>query len=150
MTDADTDGAHIQTLLLTFFYNYMKPLIDQGMVYIAQPPLYRVYKKSDPKKHIYCWSEEDLQKAKDKIGMGYGINRYKGLGEMNASQLEETTMNKRSRQLLQVKIEDPLIVEKKISTLMGKDSAPRWSWIQENVVFNEEDKFLEEVKGETK
>ena len=150
MTDADTDGAHIQTLLLTFFYNYMKPLIDQGMVYIAQPPLYRVYKKSDPKKHIYCWSEEDLQKAKDKIGAGYGINRYKGLGEMNASQLEETTMNKRSRQLLQVKIEDPLIVEKKISTLMGKDSAPRWSWIQENVVFNEEDKFLEEVKGETK
>ncbi len=147
MTDADTDGAHIQTLLLTFFYNYMKPLIDRGMIYIAQPPLYRVYKKSDPSKHIYCWSDEDLEKAKNKIGAGYGVNRYKGLGEMNADQLATTTMNKKTRVLCQVKIEDPLIAEKRIETLMGKDSAPRWNWIKENVTFNEVDEFIKEVKN---
>ncbi|MCQ2799488.1 MAG: type IIA DNA topoisomerase subunit B [Bacilli bacterium] len=146
MTDADTDGAHIQTLLLTFFYNYMKPLIDLGMVYIAQPPLYRVFKKSDPSKHIYCWSDEDLEKAKAKIGAGYGVNRYKGLGEMNADQLAMTTMNKKTRVLCQVKIEDPLLAEKRINTLMGKDAGPRWNWIQENVTFNEVDEFIKEVK----
>lgn len=148
MTDADTDGAHIQTLLLTFFYNYMKPLIDRGMVYIAQPPLYRVYKKSDPSKHIYCWNDEDLDKAKAKIGPGYAINRYKGLGEMNASQLAETTMNKKTRVLLQVKVEDPLVVEKRIGILMGKDSKARWDWIKENVTFNEVDSFMKELKEE--
>lgn len=146
MTDADTDGAHIQTLLLTFFYNFMKPLIDAGMIYIAQPPLYRVYKKSNPANHIYCWSDEELDKAKVKIGPGYGINRYKGLGEMNANQLAETTMEKDKRVLMQVKIDDPLIVEKRISILMGKDSQSRWNWIQENVTFNEEDTFLSEVE----
>lgn len=148
MTDADTDGAHIQTLLLTFFYNFMKPLIDAGMVYIAQPPLYRVYKKSNPANHIYCWDDKELEKAKVKIGAGYGINRYKGLGEMNAEQLAETTMDKRKRVLMQVKIEDPLVVEKRISILMGKDSQSRWNWIQENVTFNEEDTFLSEVEKE--
>lgn len=148
MTDADTDGAHIQTLLLTFFYNYMKPLIDRGMVYIAQPPLYRVYKKSDTSKHIYCWTDEDVEKAKAKIGPGYGINRYKGLGEMNANQLAETTMNKKTRVLLQVKVEDPLVVEKRIGILMGKDSKARWDWIKENVTFNEVDSFMEELKEE--
>ncbi len=146
MTDADTDGAHIQTLLLTFFYNYMKPLIEKGMVYIAQPPLYRVYKKSDTSKHIYCWSDEELEKAKEKIGPGYGINRYKGLGEMNASQLSDTTMNKQTRILTRVSIEDPLLVEKRIGTLMGKDSVLRWNWIKENVTFNNEDTFVNEVK----
>jgi len=147
MTDADTDGAHIQTLLLTFFYNYMKPLIDHGMVYIAQPPLYRVYKKSDPSKQIYCWTDQDLEEAKAKIGGAYGLNRYKGLGEMNADQLAATTMNRRTRVLLQVHVDDPLVVEKRIGILMGKDSGPRWSWIQENVVFNAVDNFLNEVKG---
>lgn len=147
MTDADTDGAHIQTLLLTFFYNYMKPLIDRGMIYIAQPPLYRVYKKNNPSKHIYCWSDEELEAAKSKIGAGYDVNRYKGLGEMNADQLALTTMNKKTRVLCQVKIEDPLIAEKRIETLMGKDSAPRWNWIKENVTFNEVDKFIKEVKN---
>ncbi|MCR4561665.1 MAG: type IIA DNA topoisomerase subunit B [Bacilli bacterium] len=146
MTDADTDGAHIQTLLLTFFYNFMKPLIDNGMVYIAQPPLYRVYKKSDPKKHVYCWTEEELNAGKVKIGAGYGINRYKGLGEMDADQLAITTMNKKTRQLMRVVIDDPLVCEKSISTLMGDDSAPRWHWIRENVNFDEVDTFIEQLK----
>ncbi len=147
MTDADVDGAHIQTLLLTFFYNYMKPLIDNGMVYIACPPLYRVYKKSDPKKFVYVWDDSKLDEAKAQIGAGYGINRYKGLGEMNADQLASTTMNKKTRRLLRVDIRDPLVVEKRISILMGKDPSLRRSWIEENIVFNEEDSFIKEVKG---
>ena len=148
MTDADTDGAHIQILLLTFFYNYMKPLITNGMVYIACPPLYRVYKKSDPShKFVYAWDDESLEEAKKKIGPGYGINRYKGLGEMNADQLAATTMNKATRQLMQVRIEDPLVVEKRISVLMGNDASQRRAWIEENIVFNEKDKFVEEVKN---
>ncbi len=146
MTDADTDGAHIQTLLLTFFYNYMKPLIERGMVYIAQPPLYRVYKKSDPSKHVYCWNEDELAAGKAKIGPGYAIARYKGLGEMNADQLALTTMNKKTRVLTRVAIDDPLLVEKRIGTLMGKDSSLRWNWIKENVTFNEEDTFMKEVR----
>ncbi|MBQ9458179.1 MAG: type IIA DNA topoisomerase subunit B [Bacilli bacterium] len=148
MTDADTDGAHIQILLLTFFYNYMKPLITHGMVYIACPPLYRVYKKSDPShKFIYAWDDASLEEAKKKIGPGYGINRYKGLGEMNADQLAATTMNKATRQLMQVKIDDPLIVEKRISDLMGSDVSKRRAWIEQNIVFNEKDAFAEEVKA---
>ena len=147
MTDADTDGAHIQILLLTFFYNYMKPLITHGMVYIASPPLYRVYKKSDPAhKFVYAWDDESLEEAKKKIGPGYGINRYKGLGEMNADQLYNTTMNKATRKLYKVTIEDPLVVEKRISILMGNDPSQRRAWIEENVSFNEEDTFIKEVK----
>ena len=147
MTDADTDGAHIQILLLTFFYNYMKPLITHGMVYIACPPLYRVYKKSDPAhKFVYAWDDESLEEAKKKIGPGYGINRYKGLGEMNADQLYNTTMNKATRKLYKVTIEDPLVVEKRISILMGNDPSQRRAWIEENVSFNEEDTFIKEVK----
>lgn len=147
MTDADTDGAHIQILLLTFFYNYMKPLITHGMVYLACPPLYRVYKKSDPSKHVYCYNDEELEEGKKKIGVGYGINRYKGLGEMNADQLAITTMNKATRKLYQVTIHDALIVEKKIADLMGKDASLRREWIEENIVFNQEDSFIAEVKG---
>lgn len=145
MTDADVDGAHIQILLLTFFYNYMKPLIDNGMVYIACPPLYRVYKKSDPSKFIYVWDDSKLEEAKEKIGAGYGINRYKGLGEMNADQLASTTMNKKTRLLLRVDVLDPLVVEKRISILMGKDAALRRDWINENITFNEEDAFMKEI-----
>lgn len=145
MTDADTDGAHIQILLLTFFYNYMKPLITNGMVYIACPPLYMVYKKSDPKKFIYAWDNVSLEETKAKIGAGYGIKRYKGLGEMNADQLAATTMNKATRQLLRVRIDDPLVVEKRISVLMGNDASQRRTWIEENVKFNEKDNFIEEI-----
>lgn len=147
MTDADTDGAHIQILLLTFFYNYMKPLITNGMVYLANPPLYRVYKKSDPaRKFIYAWNDQDLEQAKAKIGPGYGINRYKGLGEMNADQLAMTTMNRKTRQLLQVRIDDPLVVEKRISVLMGNDASLRRQWIEENINFDTVDTFIKEVK----
>jgi len=147
MTDADTDGAHIQILLLTFFYNYMKPLITHGKIFIACPPLYRVYKKSDPAhKFLYAWDDKSLEDAKVKIGAGYGINRYKGLGEMNADQLAITTMNRRTRKLLQVHIDDPLVVEKRISILMGRDASQRRDWIEENVTFNEADKFINEVK----
>lgn len=145
MTDADTDGAHIQILLLTFFYNYMKPLITSGMVYIACPPLYRVYKKNNPSQHIYAWDDKGLQEAKAKIGPGYAINRYKGLGEMDADQLAATTMNRKTRLLLQVHIEDPLVVEKRISVLMGSDASLRREWIEENISFTVEDKFMEEV-----
>ena len=117
------------------------------MVYIACPPLYRVYKKSDPAhKFLYAWDDQSLEDAKTKIGAGYGINRYKGLGEMNADQLANTTMNKKTRQLLQVHIDDPLVVEKRIGILMGQDPSLRRDWIEENISFNVEDTFIKEVK----
>lgn len=148
MTDADTDGAHIQTLLLTFFYNYMKPLVEKGYVYIAVPPLYRVAKYKDKKlQFAYAWADSELEEAKKKIGPGYTISRYKGLGEMNSEQLWETTMNPKSRLLIRVTIDDPLLVEMRISVLMGNDSNKRKKWIEENIDFStNEDTFIEEVK----
>lgn len=147
MTDADTDGAHIQTLLLTFFYHYMKPLFKAGMVYIAVPPLYRVSKVVNKElKYIYAWDDASLEDAKRKIGPGYKINRYKGLGEMNAEQLWETTLNPQTRTLIRVNIDDPLLVEKRVSILMGKDASLRRKWIEENIDFNQFDSFIEEVK----
>jgi topoisomerase-4 subunit B len=147
MTDADTDGAHIQTLLLTFFYHYMKPLLKAGMVYLAAPPLYRVYKNVKGKTNfIYAWDDKSLEEAKEKIGPGYKINRYKGLGEMNAEQLWDTTMNPRNRTLIRINIEDPLLVEMRVRVLMGKDPAVRRKWIEENVDFNAYDEFINEVK----
>ena len=142
MTDADTDGAHIQILLLTFFYRYMRDLITAGKVYIALPPLYKVSKKSGKKEDIvYAWEEDELEEAKKKIGRGYNVQRYKGLGEMNASQLWETTMNPETRTLIQVSIEDAAIVERRVSVLMGDKVEPRRDWIEQNVQFTLEDNF---------
>jgi len=148
MTDADTDGAHIQTLLLTFFYHYMRELITSGHVYIAVPPLYRVYKEDKSHKVIqrYAWSDAELDEAKKYVGAGYKINRYKGLGEMDAVQLKETTMDPKSRLLIQVDIEDPFLVERRVNVLMGKDTSLRKKWVEDNVDFNEVDTFIKEVK----
>ena len=147
MTDADTDGAHIQTLLLTFFYKYMKQLITAGHIYIAVPPLYRVFKEEGKKKiQQYAWTDEQLEAAKKKVGSGYKVNRYKGLGEMDAIQLKETTMDPATRLLVQVDIEDPFLVEKRINVLMGRDASLRRKWVEDNVDFNTVDTFLKEVK----
>ena len=148
MTDADTDGAHIQTLLLTFFYHYMRPLVTGGRIYVAMPPLYKVSKSNGKKDSAveYAWDDEGLEKAKKKIGPGYEISRYKGLGEMDAEQLWETTMNPETRTLIRVNIDDPLLVEKRIGILMGKDSGLRKQWIEENIDFTVIDKFMEERK----
>ena len=134
MTDADTDGAHIQVLLLTFFYRYMRPLIEAGKVYIALPPLYKVSKGSGKKQElVYAWTEQELAVATKKIGKGYVIQRYKGLGEMNADQLWDTTMNPETRTLIRVKIEDGARAERRITTLMGDKVEPRRKWIESNV-----------------
>ena len=147
MTDADTDGAHIQTLLLTFFYHYMRPLITSGHVYIAAPPLYRIFKEENHKmRQEYAWDDEGLEVSKKRIGAGCKISRYKGLGEMDAIQLKETTMDPRTRVLIRVDIEDPLLADSRVSVLMGKDSGARKKWLEENVNFNEVDTFIKEVK----
>jgi len=143
MTDADTDGAHIQILLLTFFYRYMKGLIQAGKVYIAMPPLYKVQNK---KKIQYAWDETQLEDAKKKVGRGYSVQRYKGLGEMNADQLWETTMNPETRTLIQVTIEDAALVERRVSVLMGDKVDPRREWIEDNVQFSLEDTFIMDQK----
>ncbi len=137
MTDADTDGAHIQTLLLTFFYRYMRPLIEAGMVYIALPPLYKV---SRGKEVQYAFDDEELEALKKKMGK-VEIQRYKGLGEMNASQLWETTMNPETRTMIRVTIEDGVLAERRVSVLMGDKANIRREWIEENVAFTLEDEF---------
>ncbi len=143
MTDADTDGAHIQVLLLTFFYRYMRGLIHSGKVYIAMPPLYKVSKKNGKKEEVvYAWDDFELEEAKKQIGRGYGVQRYKGLGEMNADQLWETTMNPETRTLIQVSIEDAALVERRVSVLMGDKVEPRREWIEDNVQFSLEDSFF--------
>jgi len=140
MTDADTDGAHIQILLLTFFYRYMRPLIEQGHVYVAQPPLFKVA-TYDNKQVEYAWTESDLDSVVQKFKKKYYIQRYKGLGEMDAAQLWETTMDPDVRQLIKVTIEDIINAEKQVSTLMGDDVPKRRSWIESNVDFEEKDTF---------
>ena len=147
MTDADTDGAHIQTLLLTFFYHYMRQLITSGHVYIAVPPLYRVFKEENH--HLiqeYAWDDEGLEKAKKKVGANYKVSRYKGLGEMDAIQLKETTMDPKTRLLIRVEIDDPFLAEKRVNVLMGRDTSIRRAWVEENVDFNGVDTFIKEVK----
>ncbi|MDN6326606.1 MAG: DNA topoisomerase IV subunit B [Alkalibacterium sp.] len=140
MTDADTDGAHIQVLLLTFFYRYMKPLIEEGKIYLALPPLYKVSKGKGKKEVIeYAWTDEELDKLLESFGKGYIIQRYKGLGEMNADQLWDTTMNPESRTLIRVTIDDLAQAERRVSVLMGNKVDPRRKWIEENVEFSLED-----------
>jgi len=140
MTDADTDGAHIQVLLLTFFYRYMRPLLDAGKVFIALPPLYKVSKGAGKKEKIeYAWSDDDLQDAIKKVGKGYMLQRYKGLGEMNADQLWDTTMNPETRTLIRVRIDDAARAERRVTTLMGDKVEPRRKWIESNVAFGMEE-----------
>ncbi len=140
MTDADTDGAHIQVLLLTFFYRYMKPLLDAGKIFIALPPLYKVSRGTGKKEIIeYAWSEDDLQDAIKKVGKGYMLQRYKGLGEMNADQLWETTMDPETRTLIRVRIDDAARAERRVTTLMGDKVEPRRKWIETNVAFGLEE-----------
>lgn len=131
MTDADVDGAHIRTLLLTFFYRYMQPMIRAGHVYIAQPPLYLVRKGQ---KHYYAYSDDELQQTLDQVGRESNpyVQRYKGLGEMNPEQLWETTMNPEGRTILQVKLEDAAEADMIFSILMGDKVEPRRQFIEEN------------------
>ena len=146
MTDADTDGAHIQTLLLTFFYRYMRPLVEAGRVYIALPPLYKMSKgKGKTEKIAYAWSDGELEDLRKDFGKGSTLQRYKGLGEMNADQLWETTMNPETRTLIRVTIEDLARAERRVSVLMGDKVEPRRKWIEDNVTFT-----LEEATAFTK
>ncbi|MNM71277.1 DNA topoisomerase 4 subunit B [compost metagenome] len=126
MSDADVDGYHIRTLWMTYIYRYMRPLIANGHLYLAQPPLYKVYKNTrSGEVHKYAYSDEELEKAKKEIGKGALIQRYKGLGEMNPEQLWQTTLNPESRTLLQVTIDDAAKAEKMVSLLMGDVVEPR-------------------------
>lgn len=132
MTDADIDGAHIRTLLLTFFFRYMKPLIDLGYVFIAQPPLYKV---QSGKKVEYVYSDDQLQRLLNELGGRPTIQRYKGLGEMNPEQLWETTMDPENRTLLQVSLKDAMDADQIFSMLMGEEVEPRKQFIQENAIY---------------
>ena len=138
MTDADDDGAHIQILLLTFFYRYMKPLIEAGKLYIAMPPLYKLF---NGKTVYYAWSDEERKEILEKSKVKLETQRYKGLGEMNYDQLWETTMNPETRSLIKVNINDVSLAEKRVSVLMGDKVEPRKEWIEENVEFSLEDNY---------
>ena len=138
MTDADVDGAHIQILLLTFFYYYMRGLIEKGKLFIALPPLYKI---DYGKKHVYAYSDEELNKLKEEAPGKYTIQRYKGLGEMDATQLWETTMDPATRSLIRVNITDAVLAEKRVRVLMGDKVEPRKEWINENVIFTMEDDY---------
>ncbi|MCA9520456.1 MAG: DNA gyrase subunit B [Myxococcales bacterium] len=136
LSDADDDGAHIRCLLLTFFYRFMRPLITNGMIYIACPPLFRIFTKSSSR---YAWTTQEMQETKGKMGRHASVQRFKGLGEMNADQLWDTTLNPESRTLMQVTIDDASNAERYVSILMGSHSEPRRDWIVENVEFGVEE-----------
>ncbi len=138
MTDADVDGSHIQILLLTFFYRFMRPLIEAGKLYIAKPPLYKL---DYGKKHFYAYSDEERFKIVEENSGKPDISRNKGLGEMNAEELWDTTMNPETRSLIRVNIYDAALAEKRVNVLMGDKVEPRKEWIEENIVFTMEDDF---------
>ena len=151
MTDADTDGAHIQILLLTFFYRYMRPLIEAGKVYIALPPLYKLQKGAGAKTKIaYAWTDDLLKVFYKEMVKGYSQQRFKGLGEMNADQLWDTTMDPTSRTLIRVRIDDAALAERRVTTLMGDKVEPRRKWIEENVKFTmaEDGSILDTTNGQ--
>ncbi len=145
MTDADDDGFHIRNLLLAFFFTHMRPLVESGHVYVAMPPLYRVY---NDKKEIYCWDDNDLARAREEIGKGYEINRFKGLGEMSASQLGVTTMREPYRRLCKVDIpqDDEGESQDKVALFMGKDADRRKDWIASNIDFGYREDYFEKLK----
>ena len=145
LSDADQDGAHIRAILLTFFFRYMRELVTDGHVYIGMPPLYCAKKGAE---HIYCFDEKELARATKKLGRGYSVQRYKGLGEMNPEQLWETTMNPNGRKMMQVTIEDLAEAERRVTVLMGDKVEPRREYIQEYANFNHVDDFEPVREGE--
>ena len=144
LSDADQDGMHIRCILLTFFFRYMRPLVNAGHVYIGMPPLYKVYKGD---KVEYAYDDKELEIAIEKIGKGYQLQRYKGLGEMNAEQLWETTMNPATRNLIQVTVEDAAKADRMITTLMGDKSEGRKEFLAKYANFNKKDAFMEKLEG---
>ena len=138
LSDADVDGSHIRILLLTFFFRYMRDLINEGHVFIGMPPLYKVYKGNVEE---YAYDDKELQDKIDKVGRGYQIQRYKGLGEMDPAQLWETTMDPEKRNLMQVTIEDATEADRLITILMGDEVSARKQYIFDNSDFNREDGF---------
>lgn len=142
LADADQDGMHIRCILLTFFYRYMRELVYNGHVYIGMPPLYKVYKKDVVE---YAYDDEELQKKIEKVGKGYQIQRYKGLGEMSAEQLWDTTMNPATRNLIQVTIEDAAEAEQMVTALMGDRVEARKEFLAKNANFNKVDTFMDRV-----
>ncbi|MBR2375484.1 MAG: DNA gyrase subunit B [Clostridia bacterium] len=142
LSDADQDGMHIRCILLTFFFRYMRPLVDAGFVYIGMPPLYKVYKGD---KVEYAYDDKELNAKIEKIGKGYQLQRYKGLGEMSAEQLWETTMNPATRNLIQVTVEDAAKAERMITTLMGDKVDGRKEFLAKYANFNKRDTFMEKI-----
>ena len=138
LSDADVDGSHIRAILLTFFFRYMRDLINEGHVYIGMPPLYKVYKNGVEE---YAYDDKELQQKIEKVGKGYSVQRYKGLGEMDAGQLWDTTMNPETRSLMRVTIEDAVEADKLITVLMGDEVEQRKRYIFENTDFNKVDEF---------
>ncbi len=130
MTDADVDGAHIRTLLLTFFFRYMKPLIEEGHVFIAQPPLYKI---TYGKTRLYAYTDEELSSI-TKEHPNADVQRFKGLGEMNPQQLWDTTMNPKTRKMIEVTIEDAVLADKMFTILMGQEVQPRRKFIEEHAL----------------
>ena len=132
MCDADVDGSHISTLILTFFFRYMKELVEGGNIYIATPPLYLVKKGN---KKVYAWNDDERDNIAKDLGIGVSIQRYKGLGEMNAAQLWDTTMNPEFRTLRQVEIENMIEADRIFSMLMGDEVPPRREFIEKNAIY---------------